>query len=161
MPKLELYLALITAIFIAGMLPAGENPQPHSPDEILAGIKLDPGLKMELVACEPQVQSPVAMAFDERGRLFVVEMLDYPNLAAGQPPAGRIRVLTDDKGDGRYTVSPTVFADKLPMANGIAIWQGGLLVTSASHLLHLKDTDNGRWSHNLKPIKSYSHCFFL
>src|SRR5574341_190580 len=59
-----------------------------------------------LVAAEPQIESPVAMAFDEDGKLWVVEMRDYPNgPAKGQPPEGRIKVLEDRDGDGRYETS--------------------------------------------------------
>lgn len=130
------------AAFVAGVLFGSENAGPPSAETVLAGFKLDPGLKIELVACEPQIQSPAAITFDEHGRLFVVEMLDYPNPVQGQPPAGRIRMLTDTNGDGVYKVAPTVFADKLLMANGAAPWRGGLLVTCAPHLLYLKDTDN-------------------
>src|SRR5262249_54238951 len=100
-----------------------------------------PGRRIELVACEPQVESPVAMAFDEDGRLWVVEMRDYPNgPPRGQPPEGRIRVLEDRDGDGRYEHS-TVFADRLLFANGLLPWKGGVVVTAAPHLAYLKDTD--------------------
>ena len=51
---------------------------------IAAGLKVDPGLKVELVAAEPEITSPVAMAFDEDGKLWVVEMRDYPH---GPPPS--------------------------------------------------------------------------
>ncbi|HEY1376390.1 MAG TPA: PVC-type heme-binding CxxCH protein, partial [Gemmataceae bacterium] len=90
---------------------------------------------------EPQIESPVAMAFDEDGRLWVVEMLDYPNgPAPGRPPEGRIKVLEDRDGDGRYETSH-VFADKLLYANGVLPWKGGAIVTCAPQILHLRDTD--------------------
>ena len=69
----------------------------------------DPELTIELVAAEPEVASPVAIAWDEEGRLFVAEMLDYPIA----PTSGRIRRLEDRDGDGRYERA-TVFADGLP-----------------------------------------------
>src|SRR5437868_4599601 len=76
---------------------------PLSPEKEKRLIRLEPGLRLELVAAEPQVESPVAMAFDEDGRLWVVEMLDYPNgPGKGKPPEGRIKILEDRDGDGRY-----------------------------------------------------------
>jgi putative membrane-bound dehydrogenase-like protein len=95
---------------------------------------------VELVAAEPDIQSPVAMAFDEDGRLWVVEMRDYPNgPAKGQPPEGRIVILEDREGTGRYHLR-SVFADQLLFANGLMPWRGGLIVTCAPHILYLGDS---------------------
>jgi putative membrane-bound dehydrogenase-like protein len=114
---------------------------PLSPAEALRQFRLAPGLRLELAAAEPEVESPVAMAFDEDGKLWVVEMRDYPNgPEPGQPPEGRIRVLEDHDGDGRYEHS-RVFADGLLFANGLMPWKGGVVVTAAPHILYLKDTD--------------------
>jgi putative membrane-bound dehydrogenase-like protein len=116
-------------------------PSPLSPQEALKHFRLDAGLRIELVACEPQIESPVAMAFDEDGRLWVVEMRDYPNgPPPGKPPEGRIKVLEDKDGDGRYETS-RAFADHLLFANGLMPWKGGLLVTAAPHIALLSDTD--------------------
>ncbi|WP_197444302.1 PVC-type heme-binding CxxCH protein [Maioricimonas rarisocia] len=104
-------------------------------------FQLHPDCRMELVAAEPDVIDPVAMAFDADGRLWVVEMSDYPNgPAEGQPGQSRIRVLTDDDGDGRYT-NPVTFADELLFANGLLHWRDGLLVTADGNVLYLEDTD--------------------
>src|SRR5437870_12211228 len=77
-------------------VPAGE---PKSPKEELATFKTLPGFKVELVASEPDVIDPVAMAFDEKGRLFVCEMIGYPNggVATVKENRGRIRCLIDEK----------------------------------------------------------------
>jgi putative membrane-bound dehydrogenase-like protein len=113
---------------------------PLSPQEALKHFRLTPGLRMELVAAEPQIESPVAMTFDQDGRLWVVEMRDYPNgPAKGQKPQGRIRVLEDKDGDGFYEHS-TVFADNLLFANGLLRWRDGVVVTAAPHIVHLGDT---------------------
>jgi putative membrane-bound dehydrogenase-like protein len=96
----------------------------------------DPELQIELVAADPDVISPVAMAWDENGRLFVAEMSDYPS----GPTAGRITMLEDRDGDGRYERA-SVFADKLAFPNSVLPWNGGLLVTTAPDILFLKDTD--------------------
>jgi putative membrane-bound dehydrogenase-like protein len=112
---------------------------PPSPAEALKLMKIAPGLRIELVAAEPQIESPVAMAFDEHGRLFVVEMRDYPNgPGPGRPPEGRIKMLEDR--DGVFETA-AVFADNLLFANGLLPWMGGLIVTAAPHILYLKDTD--------------------
>ena len=96
----------------------------------------DPELTIELVASEPEVASPVAIAWDEEGRLFVAEMLDYPTA----PTAGRIRMLEDRDGDGRYERA-TVFADGLPFPNGVLPCYGGVLVTAAPNIWFLRDKD--------------------
>lgn len=112
---------------------------PLTPEEALKHFRVAPGLRVELVACEPDLESPVAMAFDEDGRLFVVEMCDYPNgPEKGKTPQGRIRILEDD-GKGRYK-HKSFFAENLLFANGILPWKGGLIVTAAPHILYLKDT---------------------
>jgi putative membrane-bound dehydrogenase-like protein len=124
--------------------PAAKPPGrsgPLSPAQALQQFRIAPGLRIELVAAEPEVESPVAMAFDEDGKLWVVEMRDYPNgPAPGRPPEGRIRVLEDRDGDGRYEHS-RVFADRLLFANGLLPWKGGVVVTAAPHILYLKDGD--------------------
>ncbi len=112
---------------------------PLSPDEALRSFELAPGLKIELVAAEPLVASPCAMAFDERGRLFVAENRGYPRTA--DPPQGRIAMLEDTDRDGRMDKG-TVFADGLTFPNGVLPWKGGLFVTCAPDLLYLRDTDD-------------------
>src|SRR5436190_17346148 len=84
------------------------DPNPHrsnalSPKESLKQIVVDSGLKVELVASEPNITSPVAVRFDEDGRMWVVEMRDYPTGPTKQFPArSRVSVLTDKDGDGFY-----------------------------------------------------------
>jgi putative membrane-bound dehydrogenase-like protein len=112
-----------------------------SPAVSLASMHVAPGLRVELVAAEPQVADPVAIAFDENGRLWVVEMADYPNGPPdGQPPLSRIRLLEDRDGDGQYELS-RIFADRILFPNGIQPWHGGVIVTAAPYILYLKDTD--------------------
>ena len=109
--------------------------------EAVGTFRLAQGFRIELVASEPHVWSPVDMAFDEDGRLWVVEMVDYPyDERDGVPPEGRIRVLEDDDGDGRFGRS-SVFADRLRWPTGLCLWDGGVFVASAPDILYLKDTD--------------------
>jgi putative membrane-bound dehydrogenase-like protein len=96
----------------------------------------DENLTAELVASEPDIVAPVAMAWDADGRLFVAEMTDYPS----GPVSGRIRMLEDRDGDGRYEHA-VVFADTIAFPNGVLPWNGGILVTAAPDILFFKDTD--------------------
>ncbi len=97
---------------------------PLSPEESLKAFRLDPDLRIEIVAAEPDVVSPVSIAFDEDGRLWVVEMSDYPNgPAPGEPPKSRIKLLEDRDADGRFETAH-IFADKLLFATGLQPWRG-------------------------------------
>ena len=111
------------------------GPRPPR-DEQAAFVLADPALTIELVAAEPEVTSPVAIAWDEDGRLYVAEMIDYPVA----PAAGRIRRLEDRDGDGRYEHA-TVFADGLPFPNGVLPCFGGVLVTAAPNIWFFRDRD--------------------
>ncbi len=102
-------------------------------------VLADAELTMELVASEPLVESPCAMAFDERGRIFIAENRGYPNTAA--PAQGRIALLSDSDGDGRMD-RRTTFADGLTFPNGVLPWRGGVIVTCAPDVLFLKDTND-------------------
>ena len=111
------------------------------PAEALKAFKIRPGYSIELVAAEPVVVDPVDMAFDEDGRLFVAEMIDYPyGDAEGNPPQGRVRLLEDRDGDGRYERS-TVYASKLRWPTAVAVWNGGVFVASVPDVVYYKDTD--------------------
>jgi putative membrane-bound dehydrogenase-like protein len=109
---------------------------PNSPSDSLNVLHAPEGITVQLVAAEPDIADPVAMAFDEQGRLYVVENRGYPEDDSG---AGRIALLTDDDRDGRYTRQST-FYDGLQFPNGVMPWQGGVIVTDAPRVLHLKDT---------------------
>lgn len=118
-----------------------EVDSPLSPEQALAAFRLDAGLRIELAASEPEVVDPVAARFDENGRLWVVEMRDYPNgPPAGSPPLSRIKLLDDLDGDGRFETAQT-FADELPFPTGLQPWQGGAIVTLAGKIVYLKDDD--------------------
>ena len=114
---------------------------PLKPDEAPKSFRLLPGLRLELVASEPMVVSPVAVAFDERGRLFVAENRGYPTgPGEGKPPVGRIAMLEDTDGDGKMD-RRVEFAEGLTFPNGVMPWNGGLIVTCAPDVLFLRDND--------------------
>ena len=114
-----------------------------SPAEALASLVVEPGYRIDLVAAEPLVQSPVAIAFDERGRMYVAENRGYPDPLEGGPaaaPQGVIALVTDTDGDGHYD-RRSDFATGLTYPNGVMAWDGGVFVTVAPDLLYLKDTN--------------------
>jgi putative membrane-bound dehydrogenase-like protein len=98
------------------------------------------GFEVRLFAAEPDVINPVAMTWDDRGRLWVVELYEYPlGAPPGTMPRDRIKILEDTDGDGRAD-KVTVFADGLNLATGIQLGYGGVFVGQAPDLLFLEDT---------------------
>ncbi len=156
----RMVLAAVCALLLAGsdafdrLLAAEEAvsalavKSPISAAESLKHFQLHPALRIELVAAEPDVVDPVAIAFDEDGRLWVAEMRDYPNgPAEGESPKSRIRLLEDRDHDGRFEVSH-VFADNLLFANSVMPWRGGVIVTMAGQIAFFRDTDgDGKADH--------------
>jgi putative membrane-bound dehydrogenase-like protein len=133
-------LCLLT-IIVRAIQPQELSAGPLSPEESIKQMKFPKGLKVELVASEPQVVDPVAIAFDEDLKLWVVEMSDYPNgPGEGEKPKSRIKVLLDKDNDGHYETAHT-FADELLFATGLQPWKGGVIVTLAGEVAWLKDTD--------------------
>jgi len=115
--------------------------KPLAPQQALASLQIEAGLRVELAASEPRTASPVALAWDERGRMFVAENRGYPvGPGSNQPPAGIIAMLEDTNGDGTYD-QRTEFATGLTFPNGLMCWRGGLIVTCAPDIFYLKDTD--------------------
>jgi putative membrane-bound dehydrogenase-like protein len=130
---------------------ADERPGkgPLSPTGALEQLQIASGLRVELVASEPEVMDPVAIRFGGDGRLWVVEMRDYPHgPAPGEPPQSRIKILRDTDGDGRYETA-SVFADELLFVTGIQPWRGGVIATMAGQVAFLKDTNgDGKADHS-------------
>ncbi len=112
---------------------------PLSPQEAMQKMTLPPGFSVELVASEPDIVNPVAMTFDERGRIWITESLEYPRLEPG-PGRDRIRVLEDTDRDGKADKF-TVFAEGLNIPSGIAVGYGGVWVANSPDILFLQDTD--------------------
>lgn len=122
--------------------PMGDSKlQARSPREELATFKLIPGFRAELVASEPDVVDPVSMCFDEQGRMYVCEMIGYPNggVGTGDESRGRIRRLEDKDGDGIFETS-IIFAQGLRFPMGITPWKNGVIVAVAPDIRFLADT---------------------
>jgi putative membrane-bound dehydrogenase-like protein len=98
------------------------------------------GFKLELAAHEPQVRDPIAICFDERGRMFVCEMIDYSEMRDVNPHLGRISMLQDKDGDGYFETSQ-VFADDLPWPTGLIWADGSLFVGATPDIWRFEDKD--------------------
>jgi putative membrane-bound dehydrogenase-like protein len=113
---------------------------PVEPAAALATWKVKPGFKLQLAAHEPQVRDPIALTFDENGRMFVCEMIDYSERRDATPHLGRISMLEDKDGDGIYETT-TVFADDLPLPTGLIWANGGLFVAATPNIWRFEDRD--------------------
>ena len=114
---------------------------PKSPADSLACLQIEPGLEIQLVASEPLVKDPVAITFDQHGRLFVVEYGDYPiGPEDGGDPLSKVVYLEDSNGDGRAD-RRHIFADKLNFAHSLMPFRNGLIVGAQTQILFLQDTD--------------------
>jgi putative membrane-bound dehydrogenase-like protein len=134
-------LILLGSIFSFCVL-AQVRTNPLPPLEEIKTFQLEPGLRVDLAAMEPITVAPVAISFDEFGRMYVAENRGYPDQA--DPAVGRIALLEDRDGDG-YFETRHDFAKKLTFPNGVLAWNGGVIVTCAPEVLFLKDTDgNGQ-----------------
>ena len=121
--------------------PITKVQKPLDPEESLKHAVTPVGFKLELFASEPDIGKPLAMNWDERGRLWVCESIDYPN-DLRDPDTGndRIRICEDTDGDGKADKF-TVFAEKLSIPAAIAFHRGGAIVQDGTRTLYLKDTD--------------------
>ncbi|MEY4132899.1 MAG: hypothetical protein RL592_957, partial [Verrucomicrobiota bacterium] len=108
------------------------------PSAAISTWKVKPGFKLQLAAHEPQVRDPIAICFDERGRMFVCEMIDYSERRDELPHLGRVSVLEDKDGDGYYETS-RVFADDLPWPTGLIWANGGLYVIATPDIWRFED----------------------
>ncbi len=146
------FLALFFAITCGAAPAVPPGPAEHvppaayktgqTPAEAMKTMSLAPGFQVSLVAAEPRIVQPIAMCFDERGRLWVVEGLSYPKKRPeGQGP-DRILILEDTKHDGSYD-KVTIFKDGLNLVSGIEVGHGGVWVGAAPEFLFIpKDVND-------------------
>lgn len=121
--------------------PETNKPLPMPPGESMAHMHLPEGFHVELYAAEPDVVKVMAMTFDERGRVWVIESVDYPNRVV-EPGEGRdrIKICEDTDGDGKADKF-TIFADKLNIPTSLEFAPEGLIVAEAPNIWLMKDTD--------------------
>ena len=115
---------------------------PLSPKDSLRYTQVPADFDLQLFAAEPDVVKPIYVAWDERGRAWVIEARDYPHglVAEGEPGLTDIKICEDTDGDGKADKF-TIFADKLNLATSLVFVNGGIIVAEARHMLFLKDTD--------------------
>jgi putative membrane-bound dehydrogenase-like protein len=115
---------------------------PKSPEESFKCFQIEPGFKIELVACEPLVMDPVAIDFDHKGRMFVVEYGDYP-VGPKDPEAkalSQVVLLEDTDADGRMD-KRTVYAPHLKFCHSLMAFRDGVLACTETQIMYLADTD--------------------
>jgi putative membrane-bound dehydrogenase-like protein len=158
-PRLSRLIHILAMLSAGSLAPAEDSPAiviPYhqtappgpalSPSEAVAKMEVPSGFTVELVASEPDIMNPVAMAIDERGRFWITESFEYPRRDPG-PGRDRIKVLDDTDHDGQVD-RVTLFAEGLNIPSGIAVGYGGVWVTNAPDLLFMQDTDgDGRADH--------------
>ncbi|HEY0548476.1 MAG TPA: PVC-type heme-binding CxxCH protein, partial [Verrucomicrobiae bacterium] len=109
------------------------------PGKAISTFQLRDGFRLELAASEPLIVDPVAMAFDENGRLFVVEMRDYSERRIER--LGRVKLLEDTNNDGRFDKA-TIYATNLPWPTAIICYDGGVFVGASPDVIFFKDTNS-------------------
>jgi len=112
---------------------------PFQATNALASFQLERGFRIEIVAAEPLVSGPVAIAFDESGRLYVAEIGQSLDESAVAQYSGRIRFLHDRDEQGQFRTN-TIFAEKLAWPSALICYAGGVFVASTPDIIYLKDT---------------------
>jgi putative membrane-bound dehydrogenase-like protein len=122
--------------------PAPKLQAPLSAAESQKLIQVPAGFETQLFAAEPDVVNPISMAWDEKGRLWVIETVDYPNEVREEDGVGddRIKICEDTNGDGKADKF-TIFADKLNIPTSLVFANGGVIISQAPVFLFLKDTN--------------------
>jgi len=122
--------------------PKSMMQEPLQPAEAMKRVVVPQGFRLELFVSEPELGGkPIAMAWDERGRLWVAETYDYPNeLQPGNKGRDRIRICEDTDGDGKADKF-TVFAEDLSIPSSITFAGDSVIVQNGTETLRLRDTD--------------------
>ncbi|MGO9924218.1 MAG: PVC-type heme-binding CxxCH protein [Isosphaeraceae bacterium] len=124
------------------------EPRGKSPEASLRSLRVAPGFTVELAAAEPLVKDPIAFEWGADGKLWVVEMGDYPLGTDGKGKfGGVVRFLEDTNGDGRYD-KETTFLDGLGFPTGVIPWREGIIVACAPDIFYAEDRDgDGKADH--------------
>jgi putative membrane-bound dehydrogenase-like protein len=111
-----------------------------SGEEAANAMSLPEGFRVTCFAAEPDVQQPIALALDDRGRLWVAEAYSYPKHVPDDQARDRVLIFEDEDGDGRFD-RRTVFCEGLNLVSGLEVGFGGAWVGAAPNLLFIPDAD--------------------
>jgi uncharacterized protein len=138
LPELEMEEMILPGYLEKKVITQGQKPL--SPQESMKLAQVPQGYRLELFASEPDIVNPIHIAWDHRGRAYVMETIDYPNnLQAKNIGNDRITICEDTNGDGRADKF-TRFAEKLSIPTSMVFANGGVICTNGSEILFLKDT---------------------
>src|SRR5256714_3357020 len=126
----------LALVLVTGLAHAAPPDRPLPPKDAAKAMTLPPGFKATLFAGEPDVVQPIAFTFDDRGRLWVVECLSYPEWSDKPEGKDRVVIFEDTDGDGVFD-KKTVFLDNGRNLTGIEYGFGGIWLCSASNLLFI------------------------
>ncbi|HWK58587.1 MAG TPA: PVC-type heme-binding CxxCH protein [Parapedobacter sp.] len=139
-PSVSIYEDTIADFTARHFVPKMQDPL--SPSESAKLTQIPIGFELKLFASEPDIVNPMAMGWDEKGRLWVIEAMDYPNnfVELKGEANDKIKICEDTDGDG-VADKFTVFADGLNIATSFTFANDGIIVSMAPHFVFLKDTD--------------------
>jgi putative membrane-bound dehydrogenase-like protein len=126
---------------VTPILPFDEVPNAGlSPTHAARAMSVPDGFHVDLIAAEPDVHQPIALAIDDRGRLWVAEAFTYPNRAEGDRGLDDIVVFEDADHDGSFE-RRTVFMEGLNLVSGLEVGFGGVWIGAAPYLMFVPDRD--------------------
>src|SRR5262244_3182841 len=139
---MRLLLLALLGLVLFGVVPEQEKAKdgPIPPNQAAGRMTLPPAFKATLFAGEPDVVQPIAFTFDDRGRLWVVECLSYPNWTSDGTGHDRVVIFEDTDGDGHFD-KRTVFYDRGANLSGIALGFGGVWLCSTPNLVFIPVKD--------------------
>ena len=133
------WLLLISLVFLTSSIRADDRPLP--PVAAAQAMTLPDGFNATLFAGEPDIVQPIAFTFDDRGRMWVVECLSYPNWSEDGTGHDRVTILEDTDGDGTHD-KKTIFLDNGSNLSGIELGFGGVWLCSLPNLIYIPNADN-------------------
>lgn len=140
LPALDYKVPMLPERYVTSQ-PVPKMQEPLSPQESMKRAQVPVGFELSLFAAEPDIVHPISISWDARGRLWVVEALDYPNgLQTGDTGHDRLKICEDTDGDGKADKF-TVFASGLSLATSAVHANGGVIVSDGPRMLFLKDND--------------------